>query len=97
MTTAPGFQDVFVTKLNAAGNTLIYSTYFGGNDNDHSNGIAIDSEYYAYITRFTGSANLPVTTGSYDTTRSLRGDAFVTKIGGPFLVPVELSELDILD
>jgi hypothetical protein len=33
-TTNGGGEDVFVTKLNAAGTALVYSTYIGGSDND---------------------------------------------------------------
>ena len=30
-----GYYDAFVTKLNASGNALIYSTYLGGSDGDY--------------------------------------------------------------
>ena len=36
-------DDVFVTKLNAAGSALVYSTYLGGTDNDLIPTIAVDS------------------------------------------------------
>jgi hypothetical protein len=62
-----GQSDAFVTKLNAAGNTFVYSTYLGGNDdenylNGHGpyGGIAVDSKYNAYVTGYTCSANFPV-------------------------------------
>ena len=32
----------FVTKFNASGNALIYSTYLGGVSNDVAGGIAVD-------------------------------------------------------
>lgn len=34
--------DAFVTKLNAAGNALVYSTYLGGSGSDRGYGIAVD-------------------------------------------------------
>ena len=35
--------DAFVTKLNAAGSALVYSTYLMGDSQDFANGIAVDS------------------------------------------------------
>ncbi|MFQ5717030.1 MAG: SBBP repeat-containing protein, partial [Nitrospinales bacterium] len=51
--------DAFVSKLNAAGNALIYSTYLGGTGNDQANGIAVDASGAAYVAGFTGSTNFP--------------------------------------
>ena len=53
-----GSWDVFVTKLNAAGNALIYSTYLGGTQDDIGNGIAVDPAGNAYITGYTQSSSL---------------------------------------
>jgi hypothetical protein len=81
-TTAAGGSDAFVTKFNANGSALIYSTYLGGSDNDLSFGIAVDSAGNAYLTGQTLalSANFPITTGSFQTTRGGGSvDAFVTK------------------
>jgi hypothetical protein len=36
-------HDVFVTKLNSAGNALVYSTYLGGSEDDVGLAIAVDS------------------------------------------------------
>ncbi len=85
------YGDVFVTKLNATGSALVYSTYLGGSDEDLGNGIAVDSSGNAYVTGYTRSNNFPATAGSFNT--SLRGgtcgqspstfpcgDAFVTKL-----------------
>ena len=36
-------SDAFVSKLNAAGTVLIFSTYLGGTDDDDANAIALDS------------------------------------------------------
>src|SRR5206468_4241497 len=54
-----GFGDAFVTKLNAAGSALLYSTYLGGSGEDGGLGIAVDAAGNAYVTGFTGSANFP--------------------------------------
>ena len=42
-------DDAFVTKLSAGGNSLLYSTYFGGSGADKVSGIAINSFANAYI------------------------------------------------
>ena len=45
--------DAFVTKLNAAGSALVYSTYLGGSAPMHGNGIAVDRSGNAYVTGYT--------------------------------------------
>jgi DNA-binding beta-propeller fold protein YncE len=42
--------DAFVTKLNASGTALVYSTYLGLPGDDEGRGIAVDSAGNAYIT-----------------------------------------------
>jgi hypothetical protein len=44
-----GSEDVFVSKLNAAGSALVYSTFLGGSG-VHGAAIAIDGSDNAYIT-----------------------------------------------
>jgi hypothetical protein len=55
-----GLVDAFVTKLNAAGSALIYSTYLGGSDNDLAATIAIDASGSAYVAGSTSSKDLPI-------------------------------------
>jgi len=45
-----GNRDIFVTKFNASGSALIYSTYIGGDGRDEGRGIALDGSGNAYIT-----------------------------------------------
>ena len=59
--------DVFVTKLNAAGSALVYSTYLGGSLRDLGNAIAVDSSGNAYVTGSTNSLDFPVTSGAFQT------------------------------
>ena len=56
--TAPCYE-AFVTKLNISTNTLIYSTFLGGSNNDEAYGITIDSYGRAYVAGFTASSNFP--------------------------------------
>jgi hypothetical protein len=55
-----GGSDAFVTKLNADGSGLIYSTYLGGKVDDTARGIAIDAAGCVYITGDTTSSNFPL-------------------------------------
>ncbi len=55
-----GGNDVFVAKLNPAGNALVYCTYLGGTGDDRAYGIAVDSTGSAYVTGSTASRNFPV-------------------------------------
>ena len=74
-----GGYDVFVTKLSAAGNALVYSTYLGGTYEDAGIGIAVDNFGAAYVTGYTLSANFP-TQQAYHTAIAGYNDAFVTKL-----------------
>ena len=56
------YGDSFITKLNAAGNQLVFSTYFGGADgDDFGRGIAVDSNNSVYVTGYTNSFAFPTT------------------------------------
>jgi hypothetical protein len=73
-------QDVFVTKLNATGSALAYSTFLGGTDSDAGNGIAVNESGRAYVTGSTSSLDYPTTRGAFDRTFNGNTDAFVTKL-----------------
>jgi hypothetical protein len=75
-----GGADVFVTKLNAAGTALVYSTYIGGSSDDVGRGIAVDGSGNAYVTGYTNSTNYPVTPGAFQTRNGGGADVFVTKL-----------------
>jgi hypothetical protein len=81
-----GFSDAFVTKLNADGSALVYSTYlcgsnFAGGDNaDDAFGIAVDTAGNAYVTGYTNSDTFPITPDAYQTKCAGVSDAFLTKI-----------------
>jgi len=82
-----GDYDAFVTKLDASGAVLVYSTYLGGSPNlgqsgdDQGFGIAVDGAGNAYLTGWTVSGDFPTTAGAFDTTWSEGHDGFVTKLG----------------
>ena len=54
-----GSSDAFVTKINAAGSALVYSTYLGGSGDDFGFGIGVDSAGRAYLSGYTSSTNFP--------------------------------------
>ena len=87
--TTPNGEDIFVTKLNASGTGLIYSTFLGGSGGESAYAIALDDAGQAYIDGITNSADYPVTAGAFDT--MFNGgytDAFVAKLssGGDILL-----------
>jgi len=77
-----GLEQVFVTRINADGTALDYSTFLGGQLSSVGYGIAVDHAGNAYITGFTGSPDFPV----YPATNSAgpafvgAGDVFVAKL-----------------
>jgi hypothetical protein len=73
-----GSSDAFVTKLNASGSALLYSTYLGGSSDDNSYGMAVAAGG-AYVTGWTNSFNFP-TKNPAQPTKQGPWDAFVTKI-----------------
>jgi len=75
-----GASDAFVTKLNANGDSLVYSTYLGGTAEDKAWDIAIDSEGNGYVTGGTESDDFPLS-GPIQTDQ-IGQDAFVTKLSG---------------
>src|SRR5205823_5884525 len=70
---------VFVTKLDAAGTGLVYSTYLG-NGGDQGYAIAVDSSANAYVTGQTIFTNFPTTSGASQSTFGGYYDAFVSKL-----------------
>ena len=79
--TNSGGADAFVTKLDAAGHGLLYSTYLGGGSDDTGYGIAANSTG-AYVTGQTYSTNFPTTAGAADGANSGSSSAFVARITG---------------
>ncbi|MHA2208970.1 MAG: SBBP repeat-containing protein [Candidatus Thorarchaeota archaeon] len=70
--------DCFIFKLNALGDSLVYSSYFGGSLFDSPTGVVLDSEGYACIAGGTWSSDFPLK-NAYDWLMSGDVDIFVTK------------------
>jgi len=71
--------DVFVTKVNAAGTALLYSTYLGGTGEDNGLSIAVDASGNAYVTGGTSSSDFP-TRKPLQASLNGRQDAFIAKL-----------------
>ena len=76
-TTYGGNVDAFVAEFNSTG-ALIFSTYFGGNNFDTSEGVAIDGNGSCYVTGVTSSTNFP-TKNAYQNYNSGNNSIFVAK------------------
>ncbi|MBI1733651.1 MAG: SBBP repeat-containing protein [Candidatus Rokubacteria bacterium] len=74
-----GGADAFVTKLDASGSSVVYSTFLGGSSDDFGRGIAMDAAGNVYVAGGTASANFP-TLSAFRTLRSGATDAFVAKL-----------------
>lgn len=76
-------QSAFVTKFDAAGNKLIYSTYLGGStigaNGDYGSGIAVDQYGDVYVAGFTASTDFPIKKAFQEKLKSANGNAFITK------------------
>lgn len=59
--------DIGISKFNATGNNLLYSTYIGGNGQDQPHSLFVDTGGNLFIFGSTGSSNFPVTPGAYST------------------------------
>jgi uncharacterized protein (TIGR03437 family) len=78
--------DVFVTKLSPAG-AIVYSTYYGGSNDDAALAIAVDSSGSPYVAGFTTSTDFPLKSplqskygGAGSNSQVTFGDAFVFKL-----------------
>jgi uncharacterized protein (TIGR03437 family) len=84
------FGDGFVTKYNAAGTQVLYSTFLGGAGDDVITGIVVDANGSAIVAGMTSSRNLPATAnafrrvyqgpGNRGGSAQILGDGFVAKL-----------------
>ena len=88
-----GKEDAFVTRFDAAGTMVVYSTYLGGGDNEQAYAIAVDAVGEAVVVGETASTDFP-TVFPLQSRNSGGDDAFVTRIAAlsPF-VPISAPAL----
>jgi len=76
-----GNNDAFITRLNAPGTGLVFSTYLGGSEAEGGRSVAVDPTGSIYLTGVTFSADFPTTPGAFQTAfGGLQSDAFVAKV-----------------
>ena len=80
--------DATLTKLNAAGSGLVYSTLIGGSDADFAKNLALDQAGNAYVYGYTYSSDFPVTPGAFQSSYKGLIDAFVVKMNAEGSAPV---------
>ena len=74
-----GGLDVFIAKLNAQGDQLLYATKLGGDTTDRAFGVEVDGVGQAYLTGFTNSTNFP-TANPFQAATGGSADAFIAKL-----------------
>jgi hypothetical protein len=72
-------RDAFVATIGADGNTLEFSSYFGGSGHERATDIAVDSDGARYIVGETGSSDLPLSQALQSSFGGLQ-DAFAARI-----------------
>ena len=79
-----GNTDAFLSILNpslsSAASQLVYSTYFGGTGADSGTTLALDSAGNLYLTGYTSSPNLPVTSNALQSTSSGTFDVYLLRL-----------------
>lgn len=81
-------SDITISKFNATGTNMVYSTYLGGSSNEQPHSLIVDPSGNLLIAGRTYSINYPVTAGSYDVSQNGGADIVVTKLnpGGTALI-----------
>lgn len=82
-----GGADVFLTKFDASGTALVYSTYLGGGSTEHGRNLAVDSAGNAFISGITASGDFPIFS-PYQPVIAGGFDLFVMKFSAVGSVPV---------
>ncbi len=78
--TAAGSGDIFISKLDAAGN-FVWAKQMGGATTDDGRSITVDAAGNVYTTgQFTGTADFDPGMGSYNLTAAADMDVFISKL-----------------
>jgi uncharacterized repeat protein (TIGR01451 family) len=75
-----GTSNIFVAKFNAAANTLLFSTYLGGNGVDYTAGVGVDTATNVIVGGTTSSTNFPVQNAFQSSPTSAHNHVFVSKL-----------------
>ena len=96
-------SNAFVTKLNATGSALLYSTYLGGSGaqrysetvgpygvGDGGTGITVDINGIIHATGWTSSSDFPATQDAFHRSLAGQSDGFLTKLNPSLFGPLGL-------
>ncbi len=82
-----GLYNAFVTKLNPAGTSLVYSTYLGGSSSDSATAVAADALGNVFVAGLAQSTNFPVL-NALETINGGSYGGFVSKISPGWIAGV---------
>lgn len=71
--------DISITKYNATGTTILFSTYYGGSQNEQPHSLFVNSNNELFLTGRTNSPNFPTTVSAYDVSYNGGYDIIVGK------------------
>jgi hypothetical protein len=80
-----------VTKIQASGARLVYSTYLGGSGTDVAQGMEVDRFGDAYVSGTTGSADFPTVSAVQPAYGGGVNDAFVAKLSDRVAVGIDIK------
>ncbi len=72
--------DMSLSKFNAAGTALLWSSYLGGSDNEQPHSLFVDSAGNLVVAGRTYSTNFPMLTAAYDNTPNGGADLAIVKV-----------------
>jgi hypothetical protein len=75
-----GSKDAYLLKLAASGQSLVFGTYLGGNQDDLARSIAQDTDGSYVVAGYTYSDDFPTTPGVFDGTHNGDRDVFVSRL-----------------
>lgn len=75
-----GSSDAFMTRINGKGDTIVMSTYLGGNSIDTVNKVLLDDDQNIYLVGDTYSTNFPMEGGGYQTNFGGQRDVYIVKM-----------------
>lgn len=75
-----GGLDSFLSELSPDGKKLIYSTYYGGSDDEIAFGLALDAEGNGYLAGRTISFDTPISANAFQKTLKGTINAYIAKI-----------------
>lgn len=78
------FNDIGLIKLSSDGSELLASTYIGGSNGDHSEGIFVDSLENVYVGGGSSSLDFPITSNAYLKSAIGKSDGVIIKLNPRF-------------